>query len=81
MDIEKQIKLTAAKYSVYIDTDNIDKKVDPYLYDFSKLCDYEYKPDSVSYDNIIVFIVSNNKVHIPVDYIKSVIAIKEDLYD
>lgn len=81
MDIEKQIKLTVAKYSVYIDTDNIDKKVDPYLYDFSKLCDYEYKPDSVSYDNVIDFIVSNNKVHIPVDYIKSVIAVKEDLYD
>ena len=82
LDIEKRIRMIADKYSQYVDFEKIDYTVSPYDYDFTKLADYEYLPDdSGDKCHQAAFIGSNNHIYLPVDYLHSILVVKEDLYD
>ena len=82
LDIEKRIRLIADKYLQYVDFDKIDYTVNPYDFDFSKLIDYDYLPEVADIKSHRAdFICKNNHIYLPVDYLHSIIAVKEDLYD
>lgn len=82
LDIEKLIRMIVDKYFLYIDLNNIDNSAEPFSYDFSKPVDYEYLPESGDRKSCKAeFITRNNHIILPVDYLDSIIAVKEDLYD
>ena len=80
-DVEKRIRMLTDRYAPYLDTANVDLKAEPYLYDYSRMTDYDYPPDEGNVLQPVTFITQNNSTDVPVGYLYSIIAVKEDLYD
>ena len=55
--------------------------VQPYDFDFTKMVEYQYEMPYSEIDKCIVFMQEGNEISVPVDYLESVIAEREELYD
>lgn len=81
-DIGKKIDEITRLFAGYIDPDSCDyQKADPFDYDFSVLCDYDYDIPYEQLTNSITFIQNGNTVEVPINYVSSIILEREDLYD
>ena len=66
------------------DTSDVEpeEEVEPYLYDFSRSTDYKYPIPFLGSDRRkIDFLQAGNEVEVPIAFIKSISAIREELYD
>lgn len=81
IDIERTIQETRSIYSGYLDNSIGFDTAEPYEYDFTVMKEYTYDPVESSLEKSVDFIYYGNYVKIPVDYLNSVMVVKEDLYD
>ncbi len=82
MKIKEQIVGLSEIFSKYIDFGNVDIiEMDPYDFDFTVMREYEYDMPSISANKRIVFLQQGHEVNMPVDYVRSVMLIREELYD
>lgn len=81
-DIEKKVDDVSALFSGYLDLHGSDfENAEPFDYDFTVLCDYDYE---IPYDQIlnrISFIQKGNIIEVPINYVDSINLIREELYD
>lgn len=80
IDVENKITQIVEKYPQLIDLDSTDNSAEPFRFDYSKPDSYDYDPDYSENNQQISFIAEYNRIFIPVEYLKSIIAVKEDLY-
>ena len=80
IDVENKITQMVEKYPLLIHLENIDNAAEPFRFDYSKPETYEYEPEFFERNQQIPFVDEHNRIFVPVDYIKSIIAVKEDLY-
>lgn len=81
-DVEKKIDEITRLFAGYIDPDSCDyHSADPFDYDFSVLCDYDYNIPYEQLTNRITFIQNGNTVEVPINYVGTIILEGEDFYD
>jgi len=82
MKIKEQIVGLSEIFSKYIDFSNVDIiEMDPYDFDFTVMREYEYEMPSISANKRITFLQQGHEVNMPVDYVQSVMLVREELYD
>lgn len=81
VDIERIIEETRSVYAGYLDNNIGLNTAEPYEYDFTVMKEYTYAPTEREFANNVDFIQCGNYVKIPVDYLNSIMVVKEDLYD
>lgn len=81
-DIEKKIDEIIRIFAGYIDTDSPGYyEAEPFDYDFSVLCDYEYDLPYEQMVNRITFLQSGEKIDVPINYVSSIKLEVESFYD
>lgn len=56
--------------------------IEPYNFDFSRDCEYEYKiPENIWDSRTIEFMQSDNLIEVPVNFVKSIRVEREELFD
>lgn len=82
LKINGQIKNVHEMFSKYIDFNRINiKECEPYDFDFTLMCNYEYEMPSIHTNKKIDYLQPGNKIVIPIDYVESVTLTREELYD
>ena len=83
IDIRSRIETVNRLFADYLDPDLTDGTEDylPYAYDFSVLCKYNYDMPYSKKETEIDFMQPGFKVTVPIDYMDSVVLIREELYD
>ncbi len=82
LDVESKIKEISEAFSDYIVVGKINGELfEPYEYDFHLLKDYSYDMPSSERKVDIEYLQQGNYINVPVDYIKKVMLIREEIYD
>jgi hypothetical protein len=69
-------------FSKYVDIKNLNiVECDPYDFDFTILQDYYYEMPRVYSSKRIEYMQIGNEIVVPVDYVDSVLLIREELYE
>lgn len=80
--IKEQIGNVNNMFSKYVDIKNLNiVECDPYDFDFTILQDYYYEMPRVYSSKRIEFLQIGNEIVVPVDYVDSVLLIREELYE
>ncbi|MBO5065456.1 MAG: hypothetical protein J6D06_05005 [Clostridia bacterium] len=80
--IKEQIGNVNDMFSKYVDLKNLNiVECDPYDYDFTVLKEYYYEMPRVYSSKRIEYMQIGNEIIIPVDYVDSVLLIREELYE
>ena len=81
-DIERKIDDVTELFSGYMDFDGYASWYEePFDYDFSVLCDYDYEMPYEQIRNEISFIQPGYKIEVPINYIATIRLEREELYD
>lgn len=82
-NIVKKIQEVNELFANYIDGDILteNKIIQPYEFDFTSMCEYQYEMPYSEIEKTIAFMQEGNVIASPVDYLESVIAEREELYD
>lgn len=78
-----KIKEVNELFSDYIENDvkNTNGIYEPYDFDFTKMIDYCYEMPYSEVKKTIAYMQEENEIKVPVDYLESIIAEREELYD
>lgn len=80
--IKEQIGNINDMFSKYVDIKNLNiVECDPYDFDFTILQDYYYEMPRVYSSKRIEYMQIGNEIVVPVDYVDSVLLIREELYE
>lgn len=81
--INNKIKEVEGLFAAYAESDGVDYYAEeqPYDFDFLEPVDYEYDMPYNSIAKEVEFMQAGNTVLVPVDYIKAVTLVREELYD
>lgn len=80
--IKEQIGNVNNMFSKYVDIKNLNiVECDPYDFDFTILQDYYYEMPRVYSSKRIEYLQIGNEIVVPVDYVDSVLLIREELYE
>lgn len=80
--IKEQIGNVNNMFSKYVDIKNLNiVECDPYDFDFTILQDYYYEMPRVYSSKRIEYMQIGNEIVVPVDYVDSVLLIREELYE
>ena len=82
IDIERNMSDIMIMFSDYVNENYVpDDDIDPFDYDFDVPVTYSYDMPYRKSDTQIDFLQSGNSVNVPIDFIKSIKLIREELYD
>ena len=74
--------ILSCMFSKYVDIKNLNiVECDPYDFDFTILQDYYYEMPRVYSSKRIEYMQIGNEIVVPVDYVDSVLLIREELYE
>lgn len=80
--IKEQLDNVNDMFSKYVDIKNLNlTECDPYDFDFTVLKDYYYEMPRVYSSKRIEYMQIGNEIVVPVDYVDSVLLIREELYE
>lgn len=81
MDVINKIEEVNRLFAGYIEDNGDYSEYEPYAYDFSVLKAYQYDMPYPKIESTIEFIEPGNMIELPLDYLKSVLLVREELYD
>lgn len=82
MKIKEQTENVYEMFSKYVDFEKINiMECEPYDYDFTAMCDFEYEMPSIRSKKKIEYLQNGNEIIVPIDYVDAITLTREELYD